>query len=52
MRAVSRGGKKRSGTVGAAIVPAVMVLGAELFTPGQGDKQKKVDIKDRLEVVK
>lgn len=49
MRAVGKGGRKRrSGTVDAAIVPAVMVLSAELFTPGEGDR--KVDGMDRLEI--
>lgn len=56
MRAVGKGSgrkqKKRSGTVGAAIVPAVMVLGAELFTPGVAERERvSVDGgKDRLEV--
>lgn len=37
---LSRG--KRSGTVDAlAVVPAVLVLSAELFTPGQGQGKKK-----------
>jgi hypothetical protein len=52
MSAVSKGRKKRSDTIGAAIVPAVMVLGAELFTPGQGDREKNLDRKDRLEVTR
>jgi hypothetical protein len=57
MRAVGKGSgrkqKKRSGTVGAAIVPAVMVLGAELFTPGVAERERMTVVeggKDRLEV--
>jgi hypothetical protein len=53
MRDVSKGRKKRSGTVGAAIVPAVMVLSAELFTPGEGASGNDMEPgKDRLEVLR
>lgn len=52
MRGASKGHRRRSGTIDAAIVPAVMVLSAELFTPGEGDRGRKIDTKDRLEVIK
>lgn len=36
--------RNRSGTIDAlAVVPAVLVLSAELFTPGQGDEGRKRD---------
>jgi hypothetical protein len=53
MRDVTKGGKKRSGTIDAAIVPAVMVLRAELFTPGVGERSENMEVgKDTLEVIK
>lgn len=50
MSAASKGRRKRTGTVDAAIAPAIMVLRAELFTPGQGDREKNIDNRDRLEI--
>lgn len=36
--------RNRSGTVDAlAVVPAVLVLSAELFTPGQGNEGRRKD---------
>jgi hypothetical protein len=52
MRAASKGTRKRSSTIEAAITPAVMVLAAELFTPGEGARGKSIDIKDRLEITR
>lgn len=53
MGAAGKGGRKRTSTIDAAIVPAIMVLRAELFTPGQGERDKKaLEMKDRLEVIK
>ncbi|KAF2742372.1 hypothetical protein M011DRAFT_481761 [Sporormia fimetaria CBS 119925] len=50
MAAAGKGTKARRATIEAAIVPAAMVLSAELFTPGQGERTKKRFVMDSLEV--
>lgn len=49
MRAVGKGTKPRSGILGAAIGPAMMVLRAELFMP-EDKEGRGMNTKDRLEV--